>query len=163
MIWEGMLLEGLTVTRAVQDRYGTAHRNPSNEIECGDHYARSMASCGVFLAACGFKYNRPKQHISFVPRLSPENFKCACMSAEGWSAFSQKTESGKLTAEIAVRWGRLNLKTLALESATGNAVSASHGERRVAAKLARDGKRILISFETAVAITAGEKLEIVPS
>jgi len=48
MIWEGMVMEGLAVERAVHDRYHAAKRNPWNEVECGDHYARSMAS----LRAC---------------------------------------------------------------------------------------------------------------
>ena len=69
MIWEGMLQEGLAVTRAVHDRYHARHRNPWNEVECGDHYARSMASYGVFLAACGFEYHGPQGHIGFAPRL----------------------------------------------------------------------------------------------
>ena len=60
MIWEGMMLEGLAVERAVHDRYHASRRNPWNEIECGDHYARSMASYGVYLAACGFEYHGPK-------------------------------------------------------------------------------------------------------
>ena len=44
-------LEGLAVERMLHDRYHAARRNPWNEVECGDHYARSMASYGVFLAA----------------------------------------------------------------------------------------------------------------
>src|SRR5262249_18635877 len=46
MLWEGLVQEGLAVTRAVHDRYQPARRNPFNEIECGDHYARAMASYG---------------------------------------------------------------------------------------------------------------------
>ena len=68
MIWEGMVQNGLAVTRAVHDRYHAARRNPWNEVECGDHYARSMASYGVFLAACGFEYHGPRAHIGFAPR-----------------------------------------------------------------------------------------------
>ena len=91
MIWEGLALEGLAVERAVHDRYHASRRNPWNEIECGDHYARSMASYGVYLAACGFEYHGPKQHIGFAPRLTPENFKCAFTSAEGWGSFTAKS------------------------------------------------------------------------
>ena len=40
MIAEGMVQEGLAVTRAIHDRYHPSRRNPYNEIECGDHYAR---------------------------------------------------------------------------------------------------------------------------
>ena len=71
MIWEGMVQEGLAVTRAIHDRYHPSRRNPWNEVECGDHYARSMASYGVFLAACGYEYHGPKRHLAFAPRLSP--------------------------------------------------------------------------------------------
>ena len=67
MIWEGMVTEGLAVTRAVHDRYHPSRRNPWNEVECGDHYARSMASYGVFLAACGFEYHGPKGHLGLRP------------------------------------------------------------------------------------------------
>ncbi|MGH7973530.1 MAG: GH116 family glycosyl hydrolase, partial [Limisphaerales bacterium] len=69
MLWEGLLTEGLAVTRAVHDRYHASRRNPWNEIECGDHYARSMASYGVFLAACGFEDDGPAGHLGFAPRL----------------------------------------------------------------------------------------------
>src|SRR6185312_8452174 len=112
MLWEGMLLEGLAVTRAIHDRYHPARRNPWNEVECGDHYARAMASYGVFLAACGFEYHGPQAHIGFAPRLSPENFKCAFTSAEGWGSFSQIKSAGKWNAKISVRWGKLRVKNV---------------------------------------------------
>ena len=60
MLWEGMVMEGLAIARAIHDRYHPARRNPWNEVECGDHYARAMASYGVFLAACGYEYHGPK-------------------------------------------------------------------------------------------------------
>ncbi len=54
MMWEGMTLESLAVARAIHDRYHPSRRNPFNEVECGDHYARARASYGVFTAAAGF-------------------------------------------------------------------------------------------------------------
>ena len=96
MLWEGMVTEGLAVTRAVHDRYHASRRNPWNEVECGDHYARSMASYGVFLAACGFEYHGPRGHLGFAPRVHPEDFKAAFTAAEGWGTFSQKAGSNRL-------------------------------------------------------------------
>ena len=75
MIWEGMVLEGLAVTRAIHDRYQASQRNPWNEVECGDHYARSMASYAVFLAACGYEYHGPKGYLAFAPRIQPDDFR----------------------------------------------------------------------------------------
>jgi len=90
MVWEGLLLEGFAVTRAVHDRYHATRRNPWNEVECGDHYARSLASYGVFLAACGYEHHGPKGHLGFAPRLTPEDCRCAFTTAEGWGTYSQR-------------------------------------------------------------------------
>ena len=114
MIAEGMLQEGLAITRMVHDRYHAARRNPWNEVECGDHYARSMASYGVFLRACGYEHHGPQGHLGFAPRLTPGDFKCAFTTAEGWGSFSRKSDAQGSQSEIAVRWGRLRLRTLSL-------------------------------------------------
>jgi len=161
MIWEGMLLEGLAIERAVHDRYHASRRNPWNEIECGDHYARSMASYGVYLAACGFEHHGPKQHIGFAPKLMPENFKCAFTSAEGWGSFAQTVADGKLTAEIAVCWGKLYLQTIALERKSVHSANVLHAGKTVAVHFKRKGKRILLTLKDSVNLSAGEKLMIV--
>ena len=160
MIWEGMVEEGLAITRAVHERYHASRRNPWNEIECGDHYARSMASYGVYLAACGFEYHGPRQHIGFAPRLTPENFRCAFTSAEGWGSYTQRKTSGKLNATIAVHWGRLKVRTIALEDESASTVDLEHKGATLAAHIAREGKRVLLSLSQPLELAAGEKLEI---
>jgi uncharacterized protein (DUF608 family) len=162
MIWEGMVQEGLAVTRAVHDRYHASKRNPWNEVECGDHYARSMASYGVFIAACGFEYHGPKQHIGFAPKLTPENFKCAFTSAEGWGSYAQKIESGKLKAEISLRWGKMKLKTIALEfpDAATRAVTVALAGKHLPAQLDRRDSRVVISLPAAVEIHSGQSLVV---
>ena len=119
MIWEGMVQEGLSVERAIHDRYDAVKRNPWNEVECGDHYARSMASYGVFIAACGYEHHGPRGYLAFAPRLSPENFKAAFTSAQGWGTFWQKAADGKFTAGVEIKAGQLTLKTLRLTPPAG--------------------------------------------
>ena len=160
MIWEGMLLEGLAVERAVHDRYHASRRNPWNEVECGDHYARSMASYGVFLAACGFEYDGPKAHIGFAPRLTPENFKCAFTSAAGWGSFSQRREAGKWDAKISVHWGKLRVKSVALEWPEAGSIRVQQGQGEVPAAFERTNKGMTISLNQPVELEAGQSLDI---
>ncbi len=162
MLREGMLLEGMAITRAVHDRYHAARRNPWNEIECGDHYARSMASYGVYLAACGFDYHGPKQHLGFAPKLAPENFRGAFTSAEGWGSYSQKTAGGTMDAEIAVRWGGLKLRTLALEVPEITLASArvELAGATVPTQVKREGTRVTLTLPAGTEVRAGEVLKI---
>jgi len=163
MIWEGMTQEGLAITRAVHDRYHASRRNPWNEIECGDHYARSMASYGVFLAACGYEYNGPKGHLGFAPRLTPENFKAPFTAAEGWGSYTQQQASGNLEAALSLKCGTLRLRTLRLALA-GNAKSKTVlvklAESVLPATCSQENDRVLVAFATPVELKAGETLEI---
>ena len=115
MIAEGMLKEGLAITRAIHDRYDAALRNPYNEIECSDHYARAMAGFGVYLAACGYQYHGPKAFLAFAPKLTPENFTAAFTAAEAWGTFSQEREPEKQTERIQIKYGKLRISTLRFE------------------------------------------------
>ena len=164
MLWEGLVLEGLAVARAVHDRYSPDRRNPYNEVECGDHYARSMASYGVFLAACGFEYDGPQQHLGFAPRLTPERFKAAFTSAEGWGSFQLETlAGGGQRAELALRYGRLRLRTLALAAPAGSAVRGVRAlldQRPVPCRLAERDGRLLVRLEEAATLQAGQTLTI---
>lgn len=161
MIREGLVLEGLAVTRAVHDRYHASRRNPWNEIECGDHYARSMASYGVYLAVCGFAYHGPKGHIGFAPRLTPEHFKCAFTAAEGWGTFSQQSENANPKTQITVKRGALRLKTVALNVTAATFARVMLDGMPVPATMAQADSQVTLSFSENVLIAAGQVLEIV--
>ena len=109
-----LVKKGLAITRAVHDRYAADKRNPYNEIECSDHYARAMSSYGVYLSACGFEYHGPKGHMGFAPKIKPQDFKAAFTAAEGWGSFRQKIDAGSLNASLELAWGELSLKTFSL-------------------------------------------------
>jgi hypothetical protein len=168
MIWEGhdqpdLLENGLAVSRAIHDRYDGHRRNPYNEIECSDHYARSMASYGVFQAVCGFEYHGPKGHIGFAPRLGPTDFKAAFTAAEGWGTFAQRRKDGRQHETIAVKWGRLSLRTLAFvvpRNMSVNQVKVSAGNRTLPCSHDAVDGRLTIELERAVILEDGQMMAI---
>jgi hypothetical protein len=164
MIWEGLTTEGLAVARAVHDRYHASRRNPWNEVECGDHYARSMASYGVFIAACGYEYHGPKGYLAFDPRIGPEDFRAAFTSAEGWGTFAQTTTGTKKTATLDIKWGKLRLKTFALsaKSAPTSVRAQVNGAKVAVSKRFEDGK-VFITFVSDLHLAKGQQLHVAMS
>lgn len=67
LAYEGFTAESLEIVTAVRDRYDGIRRNPWNEIECGNHYARSLASWAVLLAATGWQSNAADRSIAVAP------------------------------------------------------------------------------------------------
>jgi len=108
LIYEGYIEEGLTLVYAVRKRQNGIARNPWNEVECGHHYARSLASYGVYLALCGYEYELPKGKIAFHPRINKEAFQCFYSTGTSWGCYSQKIdEEGRITYEITPIYGTL--------------------------------------------------------
>lgn len=151
--------KGLAITKAVHERYGADKRNPYNEIECGDHYARSMASYGIFLAACGYEYHGPKGYLAFAPRIHPEDFKAPFTAAVGWGTFSQKIEGSTMVAQIGIRWGSLSLQSVRFAPGfEAQQVELSYLGRPVPATLKQEDGKALIQLEEILTITADSAL-----
>ena len=162
MIWEGMVLEGLAITRAVHDRYHPSRRNPWNEVECGDHYARSMASYGVFLAACGYEHHGPSGHLGFAPRLTPEDFRAPFTAAEGWGTFSQTIRGGKQEAQVQLKFGRLRLRSLSLAVAQPpQRVEVRLNGKPAKAAPSIDGTRLLLTLAGEAVLGENDTLSVV--
>lgn len=108
LIYEGYYDEGIQIIKAVRDRYDGYKRNPFNEVECGNHYARSLASYGAYLAVCGYKFDLVNKHISFSPKINSEKFNCFFSTAKGWGIYSQTIVGGKKTCKIDTLFGDLS-------------------------------------------------------
>lgn len=165
MIYEGapgseLVMQGLAITRAVHERYGAAKRNPYNEIECGDHYARSMASYGVFLAACGFEYNGPRGVIGFDPRLTPDNFRAPFTAAEGWGTFSQQRDATGMEAALVLKFGSLRITAVRLKLPDGIKAGKVKVGGATGATFSQEGARVLVTLEKPLVIKAGETCTI---
>lgn len=68
LVYEGLVDEGLEIVRAVRGRHDGIRRNPWNEAECGNHYARSMASWGVLLALTGQQFDGVEGVLTIAPQ-----------------------------------------------------------------------------------------------
>jgi uncharacterized protein (DUF608 family) len=164
MIWEGMAREGLAVVKAVHERYTDGVRNPWNEIECGDHYARAMSSWSVLLACQGGSYVGPRGKVGFDPRVMPDDHKSFFSGAEGWGTFVQKRGAAAQTNEISLKWGRLRLAELALGIPPGTAAakaSVELGQARPQVEPTVKGGKVILKFQPAVNLEAGQSLRVV--
>jgi uncharacterized protein (DUF608 family) len=169
MIWEGLdqpdiLQNGLAVARAIHDRYDARLRNPYNEIECSDHYARAMASYGAYQALCGFHCHGPQGRIEFAPRLRPEHFCCAFVTAQGWGTFSQQRAGQTQTHRLHIKHGHLALKTAVFELRPGaelKSVTANHGTVEVAVRATQRGARVEVTLDEMLVLNNHAACEVI--
>jgi len=161
MAWEGMLTEALAICRGIHERYHPSKHNPWNEIECGDHYARALASWGVITGLSGFEHDGPARTLGFAPRLTPERFRCAFTGAEGWGSYAQERGQATQTCRVEVRFGRVVLGRLVLEvpeRATVRDTSVTVDGRSVAAEVAQDGRSVTLSLAEGTTVPEGSTL-----
>ncbi|WP_105614767.1 GH116 family glycosyl-hydrolase [Vallitalea okinawensis] len=101
LIYEGYIDEALTITKACRDRYDGIKRNPWSDIECGHHYARSLASWGLLIALSGFTYDMTKDEMDFAPKINQDNFKTFWSTGKAWGTYTQTVnEQGEIEKEI---------------------------------------------------------------
>ncbi|SDS20123.1 GH116 family glycosyl hydrolase [Microlunatus soli] len=165
LLSEGMVDEGLIVLHAIHERYRAEYRNPYNEIECSDHYARAMMAHSAYLAAIGFGYHGSRGELSFDPKINPDDFRAAFTVADGWGTFSQR-DNNDYRASITIRHGRLiGLRRLTLRPAAiegGRRAQVRDAEGRPVRSTSRttDDSRLQISLARPVTLQAGETLKI---
>jgi non-lysosomal glucosylceramidase len=125
LIFEGLVEQGLTVVRAVRARHDGIRRNPWNEVECGNHYARSLASWSVLIALSGAQYDAPARSLDFSPAVD-DPLESFFSTGSGWGRVS--IDGGTLT--LALDWGSLELDRLTLrgESVNRERIALSAGE-----------------------------------
>ena len=121
MIMVGLVDEGMRCIEAIRHRYDGERRNPWNEFECGNNYARSMASYALLNAFSGFQFDMVTQSIGFNPvQVQDGQFRCFWSLDSGWGEF-EMTDDG---CELRVLYGELTLQSLRLPFLTEKQVSA---------------------------------------
>jgi len=153
----------LAIVHAVDDRYDGVAHNPWNEVECGDHYARAMASFGTFQALCGFVYDGPNGRIGIAPRLNTDHFAAFFVAAEGWGTVRQTRTADQLSQQIDLKWGRLLVREYVIDSsddAPPKDWRATVDQRMVAAKMIQQSDRLIVTFDEPVELEADSTLAL---
>jgi hypothetical protein len=108
-VYEGFVDEGLRIARTARARHDGVVRNPWNEVECGNHYARSLASWGVLIALSGADYDGASGTLCFDPAVAGE-FRCFFSTGSGWGRISLDDNG----LELSLAYGTLLLHSLRL-------------------------------------------------
>ena len=109
LIYEGFVSEGLKIVEACRDRHDGVGRSPWDEVECGHHYARSLASYAVLLALTGFRCDAVNKTLTFKPVINQDNFSGFFCCAEGWGMVHQTKEAdGTYSLKIETLFGDLS-------------------------------------------------------
>lgn len=83
LIMTGRIEEGLTILRAIRQRYDGRWRNPFDKYECGHWYARSMASYGLLQAFSGARYDAVERTLYLHPAAGGD-FRAFLCTATGY-------------------------------------------------------------------------------
>jgi len=122
MLFEGMTEQGLHLIRGIDDRYSGRKNNPYNEVECGDHYARSLASWANLTGLMGFGLDGPAGIYCFDPRVQRDDFRAFFVGPAGWGSYSQKGEAKSRVHAVQVEHGELRIRELVLRLAASRKV-----------------------------------------
>lgn len=107
LIYSGLVEEGLSIIKAVRDRYDGYKRNPFSEVESGYHYCRAMASWGVLNALLGLESDMYKKTLKIDP-VFKDDFSCFFICGKAWGIYSQTVRDGHLTKNIETLFGSLD-------------------------------------------------------
>ena len=159
LIYSGLIDEGLSVVKAARDRYQGFNRNPWDELECGHHYARAMASWALLLALSGFQYDGASGFIAFSPRINKDHFFTFWSSGSGWGSFELKANELKLKVEE----GSLKLSRLGVSKEYGfkKAEKVLVNLKEVLAKVKLAGDLSLVEFDKLTDLYRGGEIAVI--
>lgn len=163
LLHERMIREGLSIIRGIHDRYDGRRHNPWNEVECGDHYARALASWGCLLELAGFSYDGPAGRIGFAPRWQEHDFAVFFTGAEGWGTLRQKRRDRLQTNRIEVKHGQLVVSEVKLDLPEGSQLASAtvrQGGEPIPLVTHQDRATVKLQFQPAQVIPAGQALEV---
>jgi len=165
LIAEGFVDEGLAVVKGLRDRYRGDRRNPWDEVECGHHYARSLASYALLGALAGFHYHGPRARLTLRPVLAGREYRTFFSAGSGWGRVSlrpgaHEVGARRVTLRLQVDLGQLPLRELVFPMGRGREVRVTLAGRRCGAAREGRGAAERLRLAEPVTVSAGETLTV---
>jgi len=159
LIYSGHINEGLTLVKALRERYSGFNRNPWDELECGHHYARALASWAVLLALSGYQYDGTSDSIAFSPKINRDNFYTFWSCGNGWGSFEAKGN----TVALKVEYGNLELSRLGVSRDYGfQSIKSIHiDSEKAEGKLIFDTGLSVVQLDKPAVLRRGSSIKIV--
>lgn len=129
MLYENQLDIGLKTIADIRVRYDGKKRNPFNEAEFGNHYARSMMAWGGVLAISGFHYSAVEKSMRFTS--VPGTYLWS--NGYSWGTCEVKNKE----AILSVLSGQVELDSFALDGV---------GAKKLNCKMIRASETLRINF-----------------
>jgi hypothetical protein len=149
----------MRILKDLRDRYSGERRNPFNEIECGDHYARAMAGWSVIDALSGVRYDASGSALEILPAPArDQGLRLPFVGANGWGTLWQRARDGRFDLELDVRYGTVPVRSLTVAGVRGMPALAIAGTP-VAIERSQDATGTLL-IPGSVEIEAGSSLRL---
>ena len=161
-IIEGLVDEGMRMVTDLRDRYSGERRNPFNEIECGDHYARAMAGWSIVEAISGVRYDATRHAFTLVNASGRAGSRLPLIAADGWGSIAQATEPGAYRIEIAASHGVIVVRAIVIDDIEMTTAAADLDGATLTpgiSKAARGGG-VAVTFPPDTVIRAGSRLTL---
>ena len=161
LLCEGQAEAALRILAACRARHDGRTQNPWNDVECGDHYVRALASWSLLEAASGYRYHAATHALAFAPTLDAADFRAPFVARDGYGTFAQQHSGDGLEATITLTAGTLTMQTLRLRPpATVTAGTAQMADREVAVALTQSGEDAVLTMSEPLTLQAGQHLEV---
>ena len=164
----GEIESGLKIIKAVRDRYDGTHRNPWNEVECGDHYVRPMSSWTLLHSLTGISYSSKLHQLSLSPKINQRDFRSFFISNSAWGNVYQKIAQNMFTYSITISYGTLELSSITIdlrdetkEVKISKSIVISEGKyQNISVTQMLKGSIIEISFDETLNLNEGHQLHL---
>jgi len=167
MVWQGLVVHGLTIAKGARERYDGERRNPFDEPECGHHYARPLSSWSLLQALTGVQVDGPAGLLS-LRRLPPRPSRWLLIGPEGWGTLAVDRDAQPTWVELRIEClgGRMSWRSLrlGLPGAEGTGLCRASGlgpeGQDLPARCEATADTIRVDFEEPAAIEAGGEMRL---